>query len=120
MNKSWTLVFLAGTLEVAWVTGLKHSTLWWQWGLTAIAIAISFDTIIRASRVLPLGTVYAVFAGLGTAGTVLAEMLLFGEPVNGIKITLILVLLAGVIGLKMITKEKTSTEPATAQKGGDE
>ncbi|WP_442602188.1 DMT family transporter [Paenibacillus sp. KN14-4R] len=119
MNKSWTLVFLAGILEVVWVTGLKHSTHWWQWGLTAVTIAISFDTIIRASRVLPLGTVYAVFAGLGTAGTVLAEMLLFNEPFHWLKITLILILLAGVIGLKMITTEKAS--PASpSQKGAEQ
>ncbi|MOA62844.1 Multidrug resistance protein YkkD [compost metagenome] len=53
---------------------------------------------------MPLGTVYAVFTGLGTAGAVIAEMLFFGEPFNLIKILLIALLVAGVVGLKSITK----------------
>lgn len=106
MNRNWLMVIGAGAMEVAWVTGLKHSAVWWEWLLTIIAIILSFDVLIRATRVLPVGTVYAVFTGLGTAGTVVMEMLVFGEPFSWTKMMFILVLLAGVIGLKMVTNTK--------------
>lgn len=52
-----------------------------------------------------MGTVYSVFVGLGTAGTVIADMVLFGEPFKLMKLVLVVILLAGVIGLKMVTNE---------------
>lgn len=106
-NKHWLLVVLAGVIEVIWVTGLKHSTLWWEWLITVIAIIISFKVLIDAAKHLPLGTVYAVFTGLGTAGTVLTEMLVFGEPVKLLKLLFIATLAAGVIGLKLVTTSHT-------------
>lgn len=75
-------------------------------GGTLVAILVSFILMIMASRTLPVGTVYAVFVGLGTAGTVLAEILLFGAEVKGSKLLLIGVLLLGVVGLKIQSKEK--------------
>lgn len=62
--------------------------------------------MIMAGRKLPVGTIYAVFVGLGTAGTVLSEILFFGEPFKVEKALLILLLLAGVIGLKLVTQGK--------------
>ncbi|WP_068620721.1 DMT family transporter [Paenibacillus tuaregi] len=103
MNKNWLFVLLGGIIEVVWVTGLKHAHTWEAWLGTAAAIAASFWLIIEASRRLPVGTVYAVFTGIGTAGTVLTEMLVFGEPFNWVKTILIALLLAGVVGLKLIT-----------------
>lgn len=114
MNRHWLFVILGGVVEVLWVSGLKHSSNIWEWILTAIAIAISFFLIIDASKHLPVGTVYAVFTGLGTAGTVVTEMLVFGEPFSWVKTLLILVLLAGVVGLKLITGNEGSN-----QKGAD-
>ncbi|MNC66140.1 Multidrug resistance protein YkkC [compost metagenome] len=70
---------------------------------TVIAIILSFYLMIRASRALPVGTVYAVFVGLGTAGTVVAELVLFQAPANLLKILLIAFLLAGVTGLKLLS-----------------
>ncbi len=61
--------------------------------------------MIMAGRKLPVGTVYAVFVGLGTAGTVFSDIVFFEEPFKAAKIILILVLLAGVIGLKLVTKD---------------
>ncbi|MDQ0976531.1 multidrug transporter EmrE-like cation transporter [Neobacillus niacini] len=66
---------------------------------------MSFYLIIMAGRKLPVGTVYAVFVGLGTAGTVLSEIIFFGEPVKVEKMILILLLLVGVLGLKLLTKD---------------
>ncbi|NIK75301.1 paired small multidrug resistance pump [Paenibacillus castaneae] len=106
MNKTWLSVIIAALFEVGWVIGLKYANGILEWGATVIAIIVSFTLMILASRSIPVGTVYAVFVGLGTAGTVLAEIILFGTPVQIGKIVLIGILLLGVIGLKMLSKEK--------------
>ncbi|MHA7966476.1 DMT family transporter [Paenibacillus sp. CAU 1782] len=106
MNKTWLSVIIASLFEVGWVIGLKHADGFWEWLLTIIAILVSFTLMIAAASQLPVGTVYAVFVGLGTAGTVLADILLFDAPVQAGKITLIGVLLLGVVGLKLLSKEK--------------
>ncbi|MCZ8539920.1 DMT family transporter [Psychrobacillus psychrodurans] len=106
MNTEWTKVYIAALFEVLWVIGLKHSDDFWTWTGTIIAIFISFYVMIMAGRKLPVGTVYAVFVGLGTAGTVFSEILFLGEPFRMEKIFLILLLLVGVIGLKLVTKDK--------------
>ncbi|WP_047983738.1 DMT family transporter [Ornithinibacillus californiensis] len=105
MNKYWNLVWLGVIFEIGWVTGLKHSYNWWTWGLTILAIYISIHALVVASSKLPTGTTYAVFTGMGTAGTVLMEMIVFNEPFQVVKIGLITLLLVGVIGLKMVTKQ---------------
>lgn len=105
MNANWLKVVIAAVFEVLWVIGLKHADGLWAWAGTVIAIAVSFYFLIMAGRTLPVGTVYAVFVGLGTAGTVLSDILFFGEPFQIAKLVLILVLLAGVIGLKLVTKD---------------
>jgi len=70
---------------------------------------VSFYLMINASSKLPVGTVYAVFVGLGTVGTVFADILLFSQPVVLIKIFLIIFLLAGVIGLKVLTPKEDAS-----------
>lgn len=106
MNTNWIKVFVAAFFEVFWVIGLKHANGFWTWTGTVISILISFYLMIMAGRKLPVGTVYAVFVGLGTAGTVISEILFFGEPFKVEKVLLILLLLVGVIGLKLITEDK--------------
>ncbi|MNP57937.1 Multidrug resistance protein YkkC [compost metagenome] len=71
---------------------------------------MSMYLLILATKKLPVGTAYAVFTGIGTAGTVIAEMVLFGEPFRIIKLLLILLLLSGVIGLKIVTVEPQTKE----------
>jgi paired small multidrug resistance pump len=108
MNKEWLKVFIAAFFEVFWVIGLKHAYDIWTWIGTGISIIISFYVLIMAGKKLPVGTVYAVFVGLGTAGTVAAEIMFFDEPFKFIKLMLILLLLTGVIGLKLVTNEKVA------------
>ena len=91
---------------MGWVIGLKHADSVLEWGGTLIAIIISFYLLIMAGRDLAVGTIYAVFVGLGTAGTVLAEMILFDAPVISVKLALIVLLLSGVISLKMLSNQK--------------
>lgn len=113
MNRHWLYVFIGGIVEVFWVSGLKHADTFLEWILTVVAIAASFILLIAASKHLPIGTVYAVFTGLGTGGTVLAEMLVFGEPFRLSKVMLIALLLVGVIGLKMITDQNEQQQEVT-------
>lgn len=110
MNKSWLIVLVGAFFEVFWVIGLKHADNLLEWMGTLIAITASFYALIAASKKLPVGTVYAVFVGLGTAGTVFFGIVFFGEPFSLIKIILILILLAGIVGLRMVENEKSSGE----------
>lgn len=102
---NWFKIIIAAVFEVMWVIGITHSSNWWQWGLTIIAIYISFYLLIRASMELPVGTSYAVFVGLGATGVTLSDLIIFDEPFNIWKILLIIALLIGVIGLKMVTED---------------
>ncbi len=106
MDTNWIKVFIAAFFEVLWVIGLNHANDFWTWGGTVISIIISFYLMIIAGRKFPVGTVYAVFVGLGTAGTVFSDILFFGEPFKVGKLLLIVILLAGVIGLKLVTTDK--------------
>lgn len=106
LNMNWIKVFVAAIFEVFWVIGLKHAYDFWTWSGTVISILISFYAMIMAGKKLPVGTVYAVFVGLGTAGTVFSDIVFFDEPFKPAKIILIMVLLAGVIGLKLVTSDK--------------
>jgi len=110
MNKQWASVIIAAFFEVGWVIGLKHAGNNIEWIGTAVAIFVSFYLLIKAGESLPVGTVYAVFVGLGTAGTVCADSLLFGEPWKIAKIVCIVVLLSGVVGLKLVTGEPKDKE----------
>jgi len=103
MNVNWIRIFVGAGFEICWVVGLKHSYNIWTWVGTGIAIYLSFYFLIKASESLPVGTAYAVFVGLGTAGTVIVEMAIFDEPIKIMKILLIGVLLIGIIGLKLVT-----------------
>ncbi|WP_025334473.1 DMT family transporter [Paenibacillus sabinae] len=106
MHKTWITVIVAAIFEVAWVIGMKHADNFLEWIGTVIAIYISFYLMIKAARSLAVGTVYAVFVGLGTTGTVVADILLFDADLSVTKIVLIGLLLIGVIGLKMLSKKK--------------
>jgi paired small multidrug resistance pump len=105
MNTSWVKVIIAALFEILWVIGLKHANDFWTWAGTVFAILISFYLMIVSAKDLPVGTVYAVFVGLGTVGTVFSDIVFFAEPFKIIKIILILFLLVGVVGLKLVTKE---------------
>ncbi len=103
MNLDWLKVIIAAVFEVIWVIGLKHADNAGEWAMTIASIIVSFYAMINAGKKLPVGTVYAVFVGLGTAGTVLSELVLFEEPFKIEKLLLIAVLLIGVIGLKIVS-----------------
>ncbi|MFD1337241.1 DMT family transporter [Oceanobacillus iheyensis] len=102
----WFLVVIAAIFEVGWASGLKYANDGLTWTLTIIAIIVSFGTLIVSSTRLPTATVYAVFVGLGTLGTVTVDIIFFGAAVNVGVILFVVLLLVGVLGLKSVTGKK--------------
>ena len=102
----WWLVVIAAIFEVGWATGLKYSDDFLTWTLTVIAIIVSFGLMIYAATKLPTSTVYAVFVGLGTVGTVLLDFIFFELAFSYGVLFFILLLLFGILGLKTVTDEQ--------------
>ena len=103
---SWIILFLAGLFEIAWAIGLKYSEGFTKLTpsiITIIAMFISFYLLSLALKSLPLGTAYAVWVGIGTVGTVIAGIMLFGESMTLIRVISILFILIGIVGLKFTT-----------------
>ncbi|MEI4614428.1 multidrug efflux SMR transporter [Bacillus cereus] len=108
---AWIYVIIAGIIEIFWVIGLKKAEAL-EWAGVALLITISFVLLFRAYKDLPVGTVYAVFTGIGAGGIVLTEIFIFGEPFSIVKVLLIGLIFFGVIGLKRVTEEKEAKEAA--------
>ena len=100
----WLALLGAGLLEMAWALGLKYSdglTRFWPSALTLIAIALSFTLMALALRSLPFGTAYAVWTGIGAAGSIIVGMLIFSEPTDPVRILCLTLIVAGMVGLKL-------------------
>ncbi|MBM7579715.1 DMT family transporter [Jeotgalibacillus terrae] len=102
----WLVVAISALFEVGWATGLKYAHDGLTWALTIGAIIVSFVGLLKASTKLPTATVYAVFVGLGTLGTVIVDMIFFDAGVSAGVIFFVIILLVGVVGLKFVTDEK--------------
>ena len=103
---SWTILFLAGIFEIFWAVGLKYSdgfTKLFPTIFTIVTMIISFYLLSLALKALPTGTAYAVWVGIGTVGTVIAGIMLFGESMSLIRVMSILFILIGIVGLKFTT-----------------
>ncbi|WP_137718534.1 DMT family transporter [Methylobacillus flagellatus] len=103
---SWLLLLLAGLFEVGFTTCLKLSEgftrLWPTLGFVVFA-AISFWLLTRATATIPLGTAYAVWTGIGALGTVIVGIVAFGDPAGTLRILFLLLLIASIIGLKLVS-----------------
>ncbi len=102
-GQAWILLLVAGLFEIVWALGLKYSDGFSRLApslLVVVAAAASFWLLALAMRTLPAGTAYAVWTGIGAAGTALLGMLLLGEPVNAPRLLCIAMIVAGVLGLK--------------------
>jgi quaternary ammonium compound-resistance protein SugE len=101
----WTLLFIAAALEIVWAVSLKFTDgftrLWPSVGVIA-AIAASIALLAFAARGLPIGTAYAVWSGIGAAGTAIVGILLFNEPANLSRLVCLTLIIAGVVGLKVL------------------
>ena len=101
---AWVVLFIAGLLEIGWAVGLKYTeglTRLWPSVATAVAVVGSMGLLAVAVRTLPLGTAYAIWTGIGTVGTAVLGILLFGEPATAIRLACITLIVAGIVGLKL-------------------
>lgn len=102
---AWTLLFLAGLLEVGWAIGLKYTdgfTKLVPSVLTATSMIVSIWLLALALKTLPIGTAYAVWTGIGTIGTAILGIVLFGEAATVARLVSIGLILAGIAGLKIV------------------
>ena len=103
---SWGILFLAGIFEIFWAIGLKYSdgfTKLIPTIFTVVTMMLSFYLLSLALKSLPIGTAYAIWVGIGTIGTVIGGIILFGESINFIRLLSILFILLGIICLKSTT-----------------
>lgn len=102
---AWFLLLLAGLLEIGWAIGLKYTEGWtrlWPSIGTAIGMILSFALLSQALRTIPVGTAYAVWTGIGAAGTAVLGMVLFNEPRDVLRLVCIGLIVAGVVGLRIL------------------
>jgi quaternary ammonium compound-resistance protein SugE len=100
---AWLYLFLAGIAEIGWAIGLKYTHGFSRplpTVFTAAAMAVSLGLLGLALRTLPVGTAYAVWTGIGAAGTALLGIVLFGEAAGALRLLCIGLIVAGVAGLK--------------------
>ena len=103
---AWLCLLLAGLFEIIWAMTLKYSdgfTRLWPSLATAAAVALSFGFMAVSLKTLPFGTVYAVWGGIGAAGTMVIGMLAFGNSTDALRVASLLLILVGLVGLKLAT-----------------
>ena len=100
----WLLLIVGGLFEVGFTTCLRFvdgfRNLPWTLGFLA-SVTLSMGLLERAARDIPMGTAYAIWGGIGAAGTVLVGIIWFGEPVTSVRILLLLALIACIVGLRL-------------------
>ena len=125
---SWIYLLCAGVFEIVWAVTMKHTDgftqLWPSIGV-ASAMVISFIFLGIAIRHIPLGTAYAVWAGIGAAGAAICGVILYDEPTSLWRVLSLCAIVAGVLGLKLlhgqdvdVVNDHDATPPGDARKGG--
>ena len=102
---AWALLVIAGLLEVVWAIGMKYSDGFTRLApsiVTIIAASFSFWFLAIAVKVLPVGTAYAAWTGIGAVGAAVLGMVLFKEPATAARIVCIMLIIAGIAGLNLL------------------
>jgi quaternary ammonium compound-resistance protein SugE len=103
---AWTYLFVAGVLEIVWAVGLKYTEGFTKpvpSVITGVAIVASMVFLALALRTIPVGTGYAVWTGIGAVGTAILGIVLFAEPATAARLGCIALIVAGIVGLKLVT-----------------
>jgi quaternary ammonium compound-resistance protein SugE len=103
---AWTYLFFAGLFEVGWAIGLKYThgfTRLVPTALTVGSMVVSLGLLGLALKSLPLGTAYAIWTGIGTIGTAVLGIILFGEPATALRLACVGLIVAGIVGLKLVS-----------------
>jgi quaternary ammonium compound-resistance protein SugE len=101
---NWLVLFIAGLLEIVWAAGLKYTDGFSKLWPSVVTIAAMFGSIVllsHAMKTIPIGTAYAIWTGIGAVGVAIFGMFAFGEPRTTIRIMCIMLIVAGIIGLKL-------------------
>jgi len=101
---AWVYLIIAGVLEIAWAIGMKESkgfTRLWPSVLTIIGLIVSFGFLALALKSLPIGTAYAIWTGIGAAGTAILGIIIYAEPASAARIACVALIILGIIGLKV-------------------
>jgi quaternary ammonium compound-resistance protein SugE len=105
---NWLILFIAGLFEVAWAIGLKYTEGFSKLlpsVFTVCCMIISMGLLAYSVKHLPVGTAYAVWTGIGAVGTAILGMILFNESKELIRIFFILLIVAGIVGLKIFSSQ---------------
>jgi quaternary ammonium compound-resistance protein SugE len=103
---AWFILFIAGLMEIGWAIGLKYTegfTRLVPSVLTLAARLISIVLLGLALKTLPVGTAYAVWTGIGAVGTAILGIVLLGDPATVARLASIGLIVAGIVGLKLVT-----------------
>lgn len=103
-RSAWIVLIIAGLFEVGWAVGLKYTeglTRLWPTVGVGVALVASMVLLAFAVRVLPLGTAYAVWTGIGTVGTAVLGIMLFHEPATVTRLFCMALIVSGIVGLKL-------------------
>jgi quaternary ammonium compound-resistance protein SugE len=105
---AWLVLAVAGLCEIAWAVGLKYTDGFTRpvpTTLVVVAMVASVWLLAIALRTIPVGTGYAVWTGIGAVGTAILGMFLFDESRDALRIACIVLIVAGIVGLKLVTPE---------------
>lgn len=103
---AWIILFVAGLTEIGWAVGLKYTegfTKFWPSVGTLVSMVVSILLLGLALKDLPLGTAYAIWTGIGTVGTAVLGIILFGESAAVLRLVCIGLIVAGIVGLKLVS-----------------
>ena len=103
---AWAVLFVAGLMEVGWAIGLKYTDGFSQLVPSVLTLGCMLASILLlglAVKTLPIGTAYAVWTGIGAVGTAILGIILFGDPATGLRLACIGLIVAGIVGLKLVT-----------------
>ena len=103
----WSYLLIAGLFEIVWAIGMKYThsfSRFWPSVLVILAMLVSVYFLTLAIKTIPVGTAYAVWTGIGIAGTTVLGIILFQEPVQLIRLFFIFLILVSIVGLKVIAK----------------
>ena len=105
---AWLILLIAGLCEIGWAVGLKYTEGFSRLGpsvATVLAMIASVVLLGWSLKVLPLGTAYAVWTGIGAVGTAILGIYLFGESKEAARLVSIGLIVAGIVGLKLLTPD---------------